>query len=134
MDELTTALGGVSLEVTREDGSKETVFVRRLRAKDMPNFLLAIEDEEKQIQLACGQSAEWIEGLSAESYNVVADQVQELNLAFFEGWFRRQMKRLEVLKPGLSAGLDQMVAKVMQEAAKGSASPGSSSPSPAVTG
>jgi hypothetical protein len=98
--ELITIAGGVELEVTYQDGNKETVKVRQVPISKIENFIFALANESQAIELYCDRQKGWADTLSIESASAIADKGQELNMPFFAAWFRRQMKWRESQQPG----------------------------------
>jgi hypothetical protein len=92
-DELITIAGGVELEIAyQNNGSKETVKVRQIPISKIQDFLMAMGNEAQTIELYCDKPKGWADTLSLESANMVLDKGQEINLDFFERWWKRQAK------------------------------------------
>jgi hypothetical protein len=113
-DELITIAGGVDLEVTKQDGSKETVKVRQIPISKI-DFGTAVGsgDEASAIALYCDKPKEWVDALDLQSLNAVADKGQELNLPFYGAWFRRQVKWRENETPGAIVELEKRVTQMI---------------------
>jgi hypothetical protein len=94
--ELITIAGGVDLEVSYRDnhaaGAMEIVRVRQIPISKLSEFLSAMGNEARTIELYCDKAEGWADTLSLESATAVADKGQELNLPFLEAWWRRQAK------------------------------------------
>src|SRR5262245_6490183 len=99
--ELITIAGGIEMEVFyQNNGHKETVKVRQIPVSKVHTFVFALGNEAEAIELYCDKPKGWADTLSMESASAIADKGQELNLPFFEAWFRRQMKWRESQNPG----------------------------------
>src|SRR6202008_3376798 len=98
-DELITIAGGVELEVTHKDGSKETVKVREIPATKIQLFTFATGwgKEAEQVAIYCDKPVEWTDTLTIASFNAIADKGLEINFDFFEAWHVRQAKWKTVL-------------------------------------
>jgi hypothetical protein len=108
-DELVTIAGGVEMEVTHQDGSKETVKVRQIPISKIQKFVVALGDEAGTIGLYCDKPSEWADTLSLDSASAVLDKGQELNLPFLSAWFRRQAKWRESQATGAIAELEAKI-------------------------
>jgi hypothetical protein len=128
-NELITISGGVELEVTHLDGSKETVKVRQIPISQIQKFALAMGNEAELIALYCDKPKDWTDSLKLESANAVADKGQEINLPFFAAWYRRQAKWRESQTPGAIKELE----KKLTELIVASRLPNSAQPSPTTT-
>jgi hypothetical protein len=93
--------GGVEIEVTYEDGTKEFVKVRQIKIiKEFDAYLRAQDDESAEVELVCSKPKGWAETLTAESFDAVAEKSQELNLPLFRNRYRRLQARSEAMNPG----------------------------------
>jgi hypothetical protein len=128
-DELITIAGGVDLEVTKQDGSKETVKVRQIPISKIQQFVVSLGDEAATVAFYCDKPKEWADTLSLESANAALDKGQELNLPFLSAWFRRQAKWRESQAIGAIADLE----KKIQEMIAASRSANSQQQSPTTT-
>jgi hypothetical protein len=91
--EFITIAGGVDLEVAfQNNGDREVVKVRQVPISKIPEFLLAMGNEARAIELYCDKPSGWADTLTVESANAVADTGQEINLPFLNAWWRRQAK------------------------------------------
>src|SRR4051794_27597814 len=82
INELITITGGVDLEVTKQDGSKETVKVRQIPISKLQSFVMNLMNEAELIALYCDKTKEWADTLTVESASAIADKGQEFNLPF----------------------------------------------------
>jgi hypothetical protein len=98
-DELTIIAGGADMEVTLEDGSKETVKVGHVQATKLQQFALAVSwgNMAEAAALYCRKDAQWIEKLSPSSFLAVVKKGRDLNIPFFEAWSQDQAKWKEVV-------------------------------------
>jgi len=94
--EFITIAGGVDLEVSYRDnhaaGAMEIVRVRQIPISKLSEFLSAMGNEARAIELYCDKPSGWADTLTVESANAVADTGQEINLPFLNAWWRRQAK------------------------------------------
>jgi hypothetical protein len=107
MDELKTIAGGVELEVEYLDGRTERVKVRQIRPIERQRYLDCFNDDSASIELFCGKEKGWADTLTPESFDLVADKGQELNLPLFRNWYRRLKARSEAMNPGLLAKAEE---------------------------
>jgi len=93
-DDLITVVGGAELEITRQDGSKETVKVRQIPLSKMQAFSMAVGfgNMSDAIDLYCDKPKGWGDTLSLESAKAVMDKGCELNLPFFGVWLKDQKR------------------------------------------
>jgi hypothetical protein len=127
-NELITIAGGVELEVTHLDGSKETIKVRQIPVSQIQQFAFAISwgNESAAIELYCDKPKAWTDTLSFESASAIADKGQEINLPFFEAWSRRQAKWKGTI-------VQSAIEDAAKKLAKASPSASSAPPSPTST-
>jgi len=104
--------GGVEIDIEYQDGGKETVKVRQLPIRHMEKYLVCFDDEAKALELFCDKPAGWADTLAPVSHNDLIEKCQELNHPLFEGWYRRRMERTEILSPGVTAKLREMVGSI----------------------
>lgn len=116
------ALGGVSLDVQRSDGSTEQVLIRDLPMKVLPDYWSRIEDESGTVELFCDKPPGWAEGLTRESFERVLAVGEERNLDFLLRYSRRASERREMIMPGLQENFINALAR--QLAAGQASSPG----------
>jgi hypothetical protein len=91
--DLITVAGGVEVEVSYLDNLEtELVKVRQIPISKISEFLLAMGDEARAIEIYCDKPKGWADTLTLESANLIADKGQEINLPFFHAWWRRQAK------------------------------------------
>jgi len=93
-DELTTVAGGVEMEVTLRDGTKEQVKVIQIPLSKLQQFSMAVGfgNMADAIELYCEKEKGWADTLTYESAKVVMDKGCELNLPFFSAWLKDQRK------------------------------------------
>src|SRR5258708_2936531 len=93
-NELTTIAGGIEMEVTHTDGSKEPVKVRQIAISKLQQYMLAIatSDTANEIALYCDKPKDWIDTLDPLSALALADKGQEINVPFANAWLRHQAK------------------------------------------
>lgn len=89
--------------VTKLDGTTEAVKVMQLPIRSMGDYLAAIDDESKLVELAANKEAGWSDSLTEESFEAVIIKMEELNADFFFRWLNRRAKRMA----GLAAFLPQ---------------------------
>jgi hypothetical protein len=91
--ELITLAGGVEVEVSYLDNLEtELVKVRQIPISKISEFLLAMGDEARAIEIYCNKPKGWADTLTIQSANAIADKGQEINLPFLDAWWRRQAK------------------------------------------
>ncbi len=112
--EIITIAGGVDMEVTHTDGSKETVKVRQVPATKISEFASRLGDESYSISVYCDKPVKWVDTLNFDSMNAVADKGMEINLPFLNAWFRRRAKWSEVTNQGALAELQRKVETLAQ--------------------
>ena len=99
-NKITTLCGGKSVSVTKLDGSTESIFVKQLPARLMPDYAKAQDEEVQLIKLATGRDEAWCDTLSRQSHEQLVAEVEAANAAFFLSWFERRKQRAEKLVPG----------------------------------
>jgi len=107
---LETLKAGADIQVTRSDGTAETIRLSQIALGACEKLLAAQGDE---IALAClytGRDRAWFEGLEADSQERVVIEGDRINADFFGRWFRRRLERQERLLPG---AMDKFLARVM---------------------
>lgn len=111
-NELITIAGGVEIEVTHLDGSKETVKVRQIQVSKIQQFAFAISwgNMADAIALYCDKPKEWVDTLDGGSAIAVAEKGRELNLPFFEAWSKDQAKWKEAMGKDRIAELERDLA------------------------
>lgn len=129
--DLALVMGGEELDVSYLDGQTERVKVRLMPIKRMGDYLSAIADEEKSIELFCGKPTGWAETLTPVSQLALYSKGQALNLPLFETWYPEFQKRTEVLRPGFLKGLDATVARAVETAKQEASASANSAPSSA---
>jgi len=99
---LETLTAGADLQVTRLDGTAETIRLCQIALGQCEKLLAAQGDE---IALGClytGRDRTWFESLDANSQERVVIEGDRLNADFFGRWFRRRLDRQERLMPGVT--------------------------------
>jgi hypothetical protein len=130
---LVLVTGGVELQVKFQDENlpSEIVKVRQLPIRHMDKYLACFDDEAKAIELFCDKPEGWADSLTPASHNELIEKGQELNFPLFDGWYRRRMARAEMLSPGLTERLKEIVGNVALKAVEaGGPSKNFASPSP----
>jgi hypothetical protein len=130
--ELVTIAGGVEMEVAyQNNGDKETVKVRQIPISKIQSLVMAIGNEADLIELYCDKPKGWADTLRLESAIAIAGKGQELNLPFYERWFRIQMlwRKSQQEAIGITGTTEENKAPV----ASGSASASSPQVSPTTT-
>jgi len=99
---LETLKAGADIQVTRSDGTAETIRLSQIALGACEKLLAAQGDE---IALAClytGRDRSWFENLDADSQERVVIEGDRINADFFGRWFRRRLERQERLMPGMT--------------------------------
>lgn len=94
---MTVLLGGIDLPITKLDGSTESVKVLQLPIRRMGDYLAAIEDESKLVELFTAKEPGWSDTLSDESFVAIITKGEELNADFFFPWCARRLNRSQRL-------------------------------------
>lgn len=112
-------------------GTKDRALVRKFRAKSMDRYLVVQGNEGAAVELYCNRPRGWSDILTPESYTAIATAGQELNLPFFQGWYRRLKAAGEAMRPGLDRKVEEIaVAEVQRRVEEAVASaPTTSAPS-----
>lgn len=105
MNDLETIRGGVDLEVQLIGGGTETVFVKQIPIRQMPQLLAALEDEPRMVEIFCDRPEGWSDTLTPESFERLVAEGDRLNAVFFSRWLRRRLDRQERLLPGITEQL-----------------------------
>jgi hypothetical protein len=111
-NDLITIAGGVELEVTHLDGTKETVKVRQIPATKLERFMTKLADESLSVAIYCDKESTngWVDSLTHESINEVCEKGLEINEPFLAAWCRRRAKWTEMLNVGVIADLQKKLA------------------------
>jgi hypothetical protein len=112
-DELITIAGGVELEVAHQDGTKETVKVRQIPISKFDGFVRNLGNEAALIPLYCDKTVEWVDSLSIESADAIAEKGLGLNLPFYRRWYRRQVKLRESENTGAIGEMQKQIAAII---------------------
>ena len=94
-------IGYKEVTVTHNDKTSQTVRVKQLPVRSMPDYLRAQDDEAALIALACDKKPEWSDTLTPESLENLVAEVEAVNKDFFQRWFERRKQRAERLMPGV---------------------------------
>jgi hypothetical protein len=126
--ELITIAGGVDLEVTKQDGSKETVKVRQIPISKFQTFAFAIGwgNTSDTIEMYADKPKGWADTLAIPSAIELMEKGREINLPFFKAWSADQAK----WKASLAI---ETLAAAEKNSGKASPSASSQSPSPTST-
>lgn len=104
------------LELILQDGTRETVEVRELPMREMPNYLAAFDDEVTQAALFGGKDEAWALQLTAQSHYDLMLKGEALNRPNLDPWFRRRMRRIELLNPGFAQHVETLAQRAAEEA------------------
>ena len=118
IDSLTTALGGVTIDLIMRDGTREAVLVRQLPVSELAAYGIVLNDEPRAIELFCKKPDGWAECISMKSAEEIITTGEELNLSFFSRLHARAVKRMNLL----TEGVDQRVIDAVSRAAVNSSS------------
>ena len=94
---LTTLLGGEELTLTQLDGATETVRVRQLAVRQLPQMLGALEDEARLVELYCDKPPGWADTLARASHEALIAAGERINGDIFARWVERRRKNQERL-------------------------------------
>lgn len=103
-----------TIEVTKRDGTTETVEIRELTGRELNKWLEAVGDEGKLVELICGKPEGFADTLTLASYDEVISQGRELNEPYFYKWYQRMLERNERLSPGFSESLKRKAVSAME--------------------
>lgn len=87
------ALGGITVRVTLLNGLSEEVWVKQLPLRQMPDYAAAVDNPATLIRLCTGKADEWVDRLSAESFEALALKCDEVNSDFFSRWVALAQRR-----------------------------------------
>jgi len=107
-DDLVTVMGGVELQVTMQDGSKEAVKVRQIPISKLQDFSMAVGfgNMADAIEFYCDKEKGWGDRLSYNSAKIVLEKGCELNLPFFAIWLSDQRKWREAFNIAFNGAID----------------------------
>jgi hypothetical protein len=100
-----TLVGGTTFVITKTDTAQETVQIRQLPVRLLPQMLAALEDEPAMVELFCDKPQGWSDSLSPESFEHIITEGERINADFFSRWAQRRIQRVERLLPGSTAKL-----------------------------
>ena len=98
---MSTLNGGENFTVTKRDGTTETVFVKQVPVSQFPQYLKALDEETQMIAIACGKDVAFSDALAPESFEQLIEKIEGINNDFFQRWFQRKAKRMEILLGGV---------------------------------
>lgn len=107
-----TLLGEGTVHAFHLDGTCEATKVRQLRIRDYPEYLKAIDDEAKAIEVFTGKDAAWVDSLTPNACLEIITEGERINMDFFSQWVQRKLARQEKMVPGLAA---KMVSAALQK-------------------
>jgi hypothetical protein len=119
-------LNALSADLRALLGKKEWVTVREFRARKMERYLAIQGNENAKVELYCNRPEGWSDILAPTSFTAIANTGQELNLPFFQDWYRRLKQTSEAINPGLLEKVQSEALKNVQLAQQ--ASPSANSP------
>jgi hypothetical protein len=123
---MVTIAGGVEMEVTHLDGSKETIKVRQIPATKIEEFMTRLADESVALRIYCDKPTEWADTLTHDSINDICEKGLEINSPFLAAWCRRRAKWTEMTNVGVIAELQNKLAaltELLQSVASAQKSP-----------
>jgi hypothetical protein len=129
--ELVTIAGGVEMEVAyQNNGDKETVKVRQIPISKIQDYAAVIYNDAEAIEFYCDKPKGWADTLTMDSASAIADKGLELNGDFFDRWWARRKRVIEIQQRGMITGAS---ANEPAPPEKASASASSPLPSPTTT-
>jgi len=96
---------GTSIDITTLDGRSETVKVRMLPQRLMPDYQAIVENEAQSIELFCAKPAGWADTLELDSHVAILAAGEALNLDPLSRYCARARARREKIMPGLESQL-----------------------------
>ena len=126
---LSTVLGGVHLAASFRDGTTETVLVRELPVRELPAYLLILDDEAATIELFCGKPAGWTDKITNSSALEILTAGEEANLSFLGRFLARRMARQKKAIPDLDGHIQRLAEALLIANGVVPPSPISASPS-----
>jgi|SRR5215471_10630313 len=125
--DLITIAGGMDLEVTHLDGSKELVRVRQIPATKIERFMTKLSDEALSVAIYCDKESSngWVDSLTHESVNEICEKGLALNETFLGAWCRRRAKWIEMMNVGVIADLQKRLTNLNETLASVSSAPAS---------
>jgi hypothetical protein len=108
-EEIITIEGGVDVPIKYKDGTTETIKVKQIQATKINEFAQRLGDEAFLVSMYCERPLSWVDTLTYESLDLLADKGLEINLPFFKAWFLRRAKWTDVTAVGSIADLRRKV-------------------------
>jgi len=99
MSDMITVLGGTEIEITHDDGRKETVKVRQIKLKLMGQMALAQDDDARLLELYAGQEPGWSDTVTTEDQMRLLEEGNRLNFPNFHRWLTLRVDTLQKLGP-----------------------------------
>ena len=122
-NDLITIAGGVELEVTHLDGSKEAVKIRQIPVTKLEQFVQRLSDEATSISIYCDKPREWADSLELASANAICEKGMDINGPFLQAWFRRQANWRDMTYAGAIAELQKKVESMVEALRSGNFAP-----------
>lgn len=111
--EMVNLLACVSVDVTKEDGSTESISVSQLSIKQYEAAFQKLDDEFALNAFICGKPKDWCYSLAPESYEAINSAVKTVNeKGFFVYADRRQAALIRRLNSVSPATLQAAIEKV----------------------
>lgn len=120
---MTTVLGGKEMEVTFLDGNKKIVRVRQLPLKLMGQYAVALDNDERLVELYAGEEPGFAEHLETGSQLEVLEMGDSLNFPNFQRWFAHRRMALEKMGTNVTKAVEEAVKSQMISQASASQSP-----------
>lgn len=92
-----TLLGGANRQVTRPDGSDESVRIRQLHVRHFPAYAECLLDEPRMVELLCEKPLHWADTLTIDDFEAIIREGARLNADFFGRWAARRQATIESL-------------------------------------
>lgn len=89
VDQLTILNGGVEIDVTRIDGSKERAKVRQLPLRLIPQWTQELMNEPKLVELYVERDQAWVDSIIIEDQERILELGGQLNYPIFDRWTAR---------------------------------------------
>lgn len=88
-DQLAILNGGVEIEVTKIDSSKERVKVRQLPIRLIPEWMANLGNEPRLIELYLNENTEFVDRIVVEHQELILEIGQKLNFPTYDRWIAR---------------------------------------------
>ncbi len=96
-NEITTIYDGQDIEVTLQNGTRETVKVRKVPLRQLQLLGSAWGREGDEIRIYTQKTDAWVDTLSEESFEEIINIGRNLNEGPFAKWVKRNSRALSVL-------------------------------------